>query len=49
MSYFIFAARAKLLTWCGVAFGAVFMVFGGCLFVSEAYHRRKFKSRVYID
>lgn len=47
--FFSLTARAKLLTSCGIAFGCVFLLFGSCLFVNEAYHRRKFKSRVYID
>lgn len=41
--------RARLITSCGIIFGVVFIVFGGCLFINEAYHRRKFKSRVYVD
>jgi hypothetical protein len=38
-----------MLTSVGITFGVFFITLGGCLFVSEAYHRRRFKSRVYID
>lgn len=47
--YYTRPDRAAALTFAGIAFGAFFMLFGACLFINEAYHRRKFGSRVYVD
>jgi hypothetical protein len=43
------ADRAAALLYTGLTMGVFFLLVGGCLFISEAYHRRKFKSRVYVD
>jgi hypothetical protein len=41
--------RAATLITVGVIFGCIFMVAGIMLFISEDYHRKRFRARVYID
>jgi len=41
--------RAATLIKVGIIFGCIFMVAGIMLFISEDYHRKRFRARVYID
>lgn len=47
--YYTRPNRASVLTTTGIILGVIFMTIGIILYVSEDYHRRRFKARVYID
>jgi hypothetical protein len=41
--------RGQVLTLSGLITATLLVMMGSCLFINEAYQRRKFHSRVYID
>ncbi|RYH18501.1 hypothetical protein EON65_27145 [archaeon] len=47
--YYTRPVRGSLLTIAGIVIGLILTILGSCLLTSELYHRRKFKTRVYID
>jgi hypothetical protein len=47
--YYTRPNRGNTLTLAGIVLAAIFMTFGICIYVNEAYQRRKFYSRVYVD
>ena len=44
-----FTDRANMLISAGIAITVIFILVGVSIYVNEAYYRRKFLSRVYVD
>jgi hypothetical protein len=46
---FWYSVRANLLSLAGIVLGTVFILLGTCLYINEAYYKRRFSERVYVD
>lgn len=47
--YYTRPERGNVLTTAGIALGVLLIVLGGCFYISESHHSRRFYNRVYID